>query len=182
MTRNPDSSQNEATVLPSEDVGRTRTYFSLTGSELVRLVLAGILLPCLVVTLAWIVASTWSDLPSKYPAHWGEGGVDRFDSPQTYINNQMTVASVAAGISVAIVIIGLLRAAWSPLNKGFSSVAIGVTGAIAMGFFVQLARSRGLTTAEVIELGGGAGILGVVGGFLVPFLIALLVLPKGEYR
>lgn len=157
-------------------------HFALTKAEILRAVLAGALLPCLVVALSWTVASAWNDLPADYPAHWGADGVDRFDSPRTYIDNQMTVAAVAAGASVVTVFVGLLGGGWSPLNRGLTAVALGVTGSITFGFFVQLLRSRGLSTEQVIELGGGAGIAGVFVGFLTLFLASFFVLPRGRYR
>ncbi len=154
----------------------------LTRSELARVLVAGVLLPISVVLFMWIVASSWDDLPSSFPAHWGKDGVDNFVPPQTYINTQACAAGVAALVSTGIAVGNLLSGSWSPLSRGFTAVAVGVTASIALGFFVQLLRARGLSTAEVIDLGGGAGIAGVGGGFAAFLTVAVLALPRGEYR
>ncbi len=146
-----------------------------------RVIGVGVVLPALVVLIVWGIESSWTDLPARYPAHWSGGDVDRFAAPQEYINTQAVAAAVAALVTAGIAVGNLLSGGWSPLARGFTSVAAGVTGAIAGGFFVQLLRSRGLTTQSVIELGGGAGILGVAIGFVGLLTLAALLLPRGEY-
>ena len=166
---------------PAPDQQGSRRFASLSPAELSRVITAGVALPFLFVLCAWAVESSWSDLPGQYPAHWGDGGVDRFSSPQEYINTQAIAAAVAAVVTAGIAAGNLLSGAWSPLSRGFTSVGAGVTGAIAGGFFVQLLRSRDLTTQATVELGGGAGFLGVAIGFAVLFALAFALLPRGEY-
>lgn len=154
----------------------------LTRTERVRVIIGGVLLPVSVVLFMWVTASSWNDLPVSFPSHWGKDGVDGFLPPQAFINTQAIAAGVAALVSTGIALGNLTSGAWSPLSRGFTAVAVGVTASIALGFFVLLLRSRGLSTAEVIDLGGGAGIAGVGGGFVVFLTAALLVLPRGKYR
>ncbi|GAA2832633.1 hypothetical protein FB468_1408 [Leucobacter komagatae] len=177
----PAGDTDSAESKPARGRQGPRRFAGLSAAELSRVITAGVALPALFVLCSWVIESSWTDLPGRYPAHWGKGGVDRFSSPQEYINTQAVAAAVAAVVTAGIAAGNLLGGAWSPLSRGFTSVGAGITGAIAGGFFVQLLRSRGLTTQAAIELGGGAGFLGVAAGFVALFALTFTLLPRGKY-
>lgn len=152
----------------------------MSSRERARVIVGGVVLPIGVVLLTWLTASSWSDLPAEMPTHWSGNEADSFGATQGYINTQTIAGTVAAVISAAIGIGNMRSGLWTGLGRGLTAVGVGVTAAIAFGLLIQLQRARGLSTEGVAELGAAAGLLGVVGGFIVSVAVAFWILPKGQ--
>lgn len=153
----------------------------LSLRETFRVLLACLVIPAGLTLIVWATLSTWNDLPAEFPTHWGPDGADTFGSAESFINGQSIAAAVAAAITAVIGIFNLTTGIWTPLARGLVSLGGGITAAIALGLFVQMLRSRGLSTLAAVELGASAGVLGGVCGFLVLAIGAFLILPKGRH-
>lgn len=143
-----------------------------------RIALAGIALPVGLAALPRTLSATWSDLPDEFPSHWGPDGADAFLPIDTYVGQQSIAAFVVAAITVCLVAVYAWGWRWSTLGRGICSVGVGVTAAISLGLVVQLSRARGLSVEGVVDLGAGAGVLGVFGGFALFTAIAVMVFPR----
>lgn len=158
-----------------------QTASTLSVGEKLRVLLACLVLPAALVLWVWLTLSAWHDLPADFPTHWGPEGADAFGAAESFINGQSIAAAVTASITAVVGIYNLANGIWTPLARGLVSLGAGVTAAIALGLFIQMLRSRGLSTLAAAELGASAGVLGAVCGFLALSVIAFLVLPKGRY-
>ncbi|MGL3149580.1 hypothetical protein ACSS7Z_04395 [Microbacterium sp. A82] len=154
---------------------------ALALSGRVRVILVGIVAPILLVTVTWLITSSWRDLPAEIPSHWSGNTADSFLQPEAVINAWTFGGIFVALMTVSVTIGCVQRWQWTPLGRGVSAVGVGATAAVAVGLFFQLILARGKTTEEVIALGAGPSILAIMGGFALVTVLALLALPKGQH-